>query len=113
MVSEVLEEAQSVDELVKLLRPFVVCEMYSIVDRLANATGREAVVSALYEALRAARSASAREDRCLCEDEQHQCKARAYVPRDEAVEYLLRKLDKNLLEGLELVRKIVVRALAV
>ena len=107
-----LEEREVVDELVRFLRPFVVCGMYSVVDRLANATGREAVVSALYEALRVARSAVSREDRCLC-SEDGVCKARAYVPRSEAIDYVVGRLDEDLVGGLEFIRRVVVRALAV
>ena len=92
-----------VKEVARMLRGFVVCEMYSVVDRLANATSKEAVQEALYEALRAARAAQGSE---LCE------KTEPYVASEEAVDYVLRKLDENLLEGLEIVRKIVIRALA-
>ncbi len=112
-MSSRIDERLIIDELSKMLRPFADCEMYSIIDRLANATSKEAVEAALYEALRASRAA--RDDK-LCEKPREKAHGgipvKPYVPREEAVKGLLDKLDSNLIEGLELVRKIVIRALA-
>lgn len=96
-----------------MLKAFVMCEMYSVVDRLANATSKEAVEMALYEALRAARSASV-EGRSLCEIERsgEKREVRPYVASEEAISTLLKKLDEDLVSGLDLVRKIVLKALS-
>jgi len=84
--------------------------MYGIVDRLANATSREAVEAALYEALRAARSARAKPGRKLCEDVPGEA---VWIASEESITQLLKQLDEDLVKGLELVKKIVLRALAV
>ena len=91
------------DDIVGMLRSFVRCNMYSVVDRLANATGKEVVQAALYEALRIARSAEATGE--LCEG------VRPYIAREDSIRALLEELDKDLVKGLELVRKIAIRAL--
>jgi CRISPR type I-A-associated protein Csa5 len=90
-----------------MLKAFVECEMYSIIDRLANATSREAVESSLYEALRASRSA--KEHGGLCEDVKQE---RVWVASDESVTELLSILDKDLNQGLETVKRIVLKALS-
>jgi len=96
-----------VSDIARMLRAFVQCEMYGIVDRLANATSREAVEAALYEALRAARAAKMHQG--LCE----RVKADAvWIAGEGSVFKLLEELDRDLVSGLELVRKIVLRALA-
>jgi len=81
--------------------------MFSIIDRLANATSKEAVETALYDALRISRSALGGE---LCKSNEHPVKA--YVASEESIKALLNELDKDLIKGLEIVRKIVLRALA-
>ncbi len=114
---ESVGEEEVIEELSKMLRPFVDCEMYSVVDRLANATSKEAVESALYEALRASRAALGDK---LCEKEIEEresgetkrIRVRSYVPEEVFVNALLEELDRDLIRGLELVRKIVIRALA-
>jgi len=100
------QQVDFVADIAKMLKAFVRCEMYSVVDRLANATSKEAVEMALYEALRAARSASV-EGRRLCEAVE-----RPYVASEEAISMLLEKLDEDLVSGLDLVRKIVLKALS-
>jgi len=101
------QEIDPVTDLAKMLKAFSRCEMYSIVDRLANATSKEAVEVALYEALRAARSAM--EHGGLCEEVPSKA---VWVASEESVKRLLEELDRDLVSGLELVRKIVLRALA-
>lgn len=104
------QQVDLVTDIAKMLKAFVMCEMYSVVDRLANATSKEAVEMALYEALRAARSASV-EGRSLCEKRSGE-KVRPYVASEEAISTLLKKLDEDLVSGLDLVRKIVLKALS-
>jgi len=96
-----------VTDIARMLRAFARCEMYSVLDRLANATSKEAVEAALYEALRAARSA--RMHGGLCEGTPPEA---VWVASEESVAKLLEELDRDLLSGLELVRRIVIRALA-
>ena len=91
------------DDIVNMLRNFVRCNMYSIVDRLANATGKEVVQTTLYEALRIARSAEATGE--LCEG------VKPYIAREDSIKVILEELDEDLVKGLELVRKIAIRAL--
>ncbi len=106
-LSQVIE---AVDDIAKMLRAFVVCEMYGVIDRLANATGKEAVEEALYEALRAARAASG-EGRNLCKKNDKEIKP--HLPSDRSVSEVLRLLDEDLLKGLDVVKKIVLKALSV
>ena len=100
------KEVDPVSEIARMLKDFVRCEMYSVVDRLANATSKEAVETALYEALRAVRSASG-EGRKLCEGVE-----KPYVAPEAAISKLLEELDRDLVSGLDMVRKIVLKALA-
>lgn len=100
-------ELDLVSDIARMLRGFARCEMYGIIDRLANATSREAVETALYEALRAVRSAKMHGG--LCDEVP---KESVWIARDESITKLLEELDRDLLNGLELVRKIVLRALA-
>jgi len=94
-------------DIAKMLRAFARCEMYSVIDRLANATSKEAVEAALYESLRAARSA--KEHGGLCRDAPPES---IWIASDESIAKLLEELDKDLATGLDLVKKIVLRALA-
>ena len=100
-------EVDPISDVAKMLRAFVQCEMYGIVDRLANATSREAVEAALYEALRAARSA--KKHGGLCDEVPAE---RVWVAREESVSEILKELDENLLQGLEMVRKAILKALS-
>ncbi len=105
------QQVDFITDIAKMLKAFVRCEMYSIIDRLANATSKEAVEVALYEALRAARSASvARKELCKGEGDES---VKPYVAREESISKLLEELDKDLIAGLDLVRKIVLKALSV
>jgi len=94
-------------DIAKMLRAFVRCEMYGIIDRLANATSKEAVEAALYEALRAARAAKIHQG--LCKEVEADA---VWIAGEGSVAKLLEELDRDLISGLELVRKIVLRALA-
>jgi len=96
-----------ISDIVRMLKAFARCEMYSVIDRLANATSREAVEAALYEALRAARSA--RMHGGLCDEVSAEA---VWLASEESIARLLEELDRDLLSGLELVRKIALRALA-
>jgi len=96
------------NDIVDMLRRFVWCNMYAVVDRLANATGKEVVQSTLYEALRIARS-SIESGRPLCTINDKEI--RAYVASENSINNLLNELDKDLVGGLEIIRKIAIRAL--
>lgn len=98
-----------VKEIARMINAFVRCRMYSFADRLANAASKEVVEAALYEALRVARSAQDA-GRPLCEDGQR--RVMPYVASEESVKFVLDLLDKDLVGGLELVRKIAIRAVA-
>jgi len=100
-----LEEA--VEDLVKMLQRFAWCRMYSMIDRLANATSKEIVEQSLYEALRISRSAYDSR-RPLCEDGRT---VGPYVAGEDSVKAILDLLDKDLQSGLELVRKVAILAL--
>jgi len=100
-------EVDVVSDIAKMLKAFAMCEMYGVIDRLANATSKEAVEAAIYEALRAARSAS-KPGRRLCEGVEY-----VYIAREESISKLLEELDKDLISGLDLVKKIVLKALAI
>lgn len=96
-----------VSDLAKMLRAFARCEMYSIIDRLANATSKEAVEAALYEALRAVRSAKMHGG--LCKEVPPEA---VWIAGEESVAKLIEELEKDLLSGLQLVREVALRALA-
>ncbi len=100
-------EHDPVSDIAKMLRAFARCEMYSVIDRLANAASKEAVEAALYEALRAARSA--KEHGGLCEMAPPES---VWIARDESIAKLLEELDRDLPAGLDMVKRIVLRALA-
>ena len=106
-VMGVSTQLDPVSDIAKMLRAFARCEMYSVIDRLANATSKEAVEAALYEALRASRSA--KKHRGLCDEVPPE---QVWIARDESISEILRKLDEDLHGGLDLVRKIVLKALA-
>ena len=95
------------DDLVKMLQRFVWCRMYSVVDRLANATSKEVIAQTLYEALRISRSARDA-GRSLCEDSR---RVGPYVASEESIKAVLELLDKDLQAGLEFVRKMAILAL--
>ena len=107
-MGEVSEE-EVVEDLAGMLRKFVLCQMYTFVDKLANATGKEVVQSTLYEALRIARSAYDA-DRSLCEGEGF--KVTPYVARESTISYILTLLDRDPVRGLELVKRAAVKALS-
>ncbi len=107
-VSSQSSQIDMLDDIARMLRAFVVCEMYNIIDRLANATSKEAVESSLYEALRASRSA--KKHGGLCNEVPQE---RVWIPRDESVTALLNALDKDLNQGLETVKRIVLKALSI
>jgi len=98
-----------IKDIAKMIDSFVRCRMYSFADRLANATNKEVIEATLYEALRVARSALDAE-RPLCEDERGRIPP--YVAKKESVQFVLNLLERDLLRGLELVRKIAIRAVA-
>jgi len=92
----------SFDSIVKMLRKFVLCEQYSFVDRLANATSKEVVEAALYEALRASRVSGE-----ICEG------VTPYIANEDEIKELLEVLDRDLNEGLDLAKKIAIKALSI
>jgi len=106
---EEVEIEEAVKELAKMFSRFVRARMYTFVDRLANATSKEVVLSTVYEALRISRSAKD-VGRPLYEGEG--VRVDPYVVKEEYVDVLLKKLDEDLVGGLELVRRIAVKALA-
>jgi len=108
-VEEEKKLADAVKDLAEMFSRFARARMYTFVDRLANATGKEVVLATIYEALRISRSAK-EAGRALYEDEK--IKVDPYVAKEESVDVILRKLDEDLIEGLELVKKIAVKALA-
>jgi len=97
-----------IDDIAKMLRAFVICEMYSVIDRLANATSKEAVEAALYEALRA--SVSAKKHHGLCDEVPRE---RVWIASESSISKLLEILDRDLVRGLEIVKKIVLKALSI
>lgn len=105
LLQEQVDEERYVSDLVDMIRRFVWCGLPSFADRLANATSKEVVEVTLYEALRISRSAG----EFLCQDERT---VRPHVAREESVKWLLRKLDEDLVAGLEIARRIAIRALA-
>jgi|YelNatPaOPRAMG01_1025707.scaffolds.fasta_scaffold02624_4 CRISPR type I-A-associated protein Csa5 len=96
-----------VEDIANMLRPFVRCRMYSIIDRLANATSKEAVEMALYEALRISRSAA---ESYLCKEDERE--VRSHIAREENIDRLLSELDEDLMRGLEIVRRIAIKSLS-
>ena len=109
-MSEEVKEKQEefIEDISRMIRAFVRCRLPSFADRLANATGKEVVETTLYEALRISRSAKD-SGRPLCEDERS---VSPYVAREESIKWLLSELDRDLVKGLEIVRRIAIRALA-
>lgn len=101
--------SEAVKDLAKMFNRFAMAKMYTFVDRLANATGKEVVLATIYEALRISRSAK-EAGRALYEDEK--TRVEPYVAKEESVDVILKKLDEDLIEGLELAKKIAVKALA-
>jgi len=104
-----VESRPSIDEfqeIVWMLNKFAQCRMYSVIDRLANATGREAVYTSLYEALRMSIAAKQRGDGYLCNDE---LKVSAYVAPENVVKKLLDINDDRIL--VELAKKIAIASL--
>jgi len=102
------EEEAIVEDIADMLRPFVRCEMYSVIDRLANATSKEVVEAALYEALRISRSAL---KSYLCEIEEN-VRVSPYIAKEENIIKLLNELDRDLIKGLEMAKRIAIRALS-
>ena len=103
-----LSESYSLSDfknIIKMFRRFADCRMYSVIDRLANATGKGAVYESLYEALRISISAQQR-GAYLCEE----MKKPPYVPPLEEVEKLLSIKDVNLL--IELSKKIAIASIS-
>lgn len=100
-----------VDDIARMVRSFVRCNIFSIVDKLANATGKEVAEQALYEALRASRSAQ-QSGNVLCEVEQGKT-IKPYIAREESIAQLLKLLDTNIVEGLDVCKKIAVKALSI
>jgi len=88
-----------------MINCFVRVGMYSFADRLANAVGKEVVVATLYEALRISRSTL---DSGGTLDEN----VGPHVANEKHVSFILDLLDADLVAGLDLVKKIAVRALA-
>ena len=103
------ELKSAIKDLAEMFSRFARARMYTFVDRLANATGKEVVLATIYEALRISRSAK-EAGRALYEDEK--TRVEPYVAKEESVDVILKKLDEDLIEGLELVKKIAVKALA-
>ncbi len=100
---------QAVDDITRMIKTFVQARMYAFADRLANATGKEVVQATLYEALRIARSALDA-DRPLYEEDNYVVKP--YVANEKSIQVVLSLLDRDLIQGLDVVRKIAIRALA-
>jgi len=96
-----------VNDIADMLRPFVRCKTYSIIDRLANATSKEVVEVALYEALRISRSAAGS---YLCKEDEKEI--RPYIAKEENIDRLLIELDEDLMRGLEIVRRIAIKSLS-
>ena len=94
---------------ISMLRAFADCSMFSFIDKIANAASKEVVIEALKDAVRLSKSLYESGSE-VCERESG-FKVRPYVPSEDEVSRILAKLDENLIEGLELSKKIAILAL--
>jgi len=101
----VSEIDEIVDDIANMINRFVRARMYSLADKLANATSKEIIEATLYEALRISRS-TLESGGTLDEN------VRPYVAKENNIKKLLAILDEDLEKGIDIVRKIAIRALA-
>ncbi|RLG82004.1 MAG: hypothetical protein DRO40_08670 [Thermoprotei archaeon] len=94
------------EDIINMLSRFSQCRMYSIIDRLANATSRGAIYTSLYEAVRMAEAAIQKEDRLLCDKPKE---VKAYVASREALMKLLNISDDRIL--VDIAKKIAIASL--
>ncbi|MFZ8792557.1 MAG: hypothetical protein ACO2O2_01535 [Acidilobaceae archaeon] len=111
MVTYTSKEDEYKDDIVRMLHAFIRCRMFSIVDKLANATSKVVVEQALYEALRISRAAYESFDGSLCELEGGKA-VKAYVAREESIRWLQELLRQDVIRGLEVCKEIASRALS-
>ncbi len=105
MVSQTLN-LDEFEDIINMLSRFSQCRMYSIIDRLANATSRGAVYTSLYEAVRMAEAAVQREDKLLCDRPRE---VKAYLAPRETIMKLLNISDDKIL--IEIAKKIAIASL--
>jgi len=105
---EMYEEYKN--DIVKMLRPFVRCRFFSVVDKLASAMSKIVADQALFEVLRISRAqVEAKGELCETEDG---VKIMAYVAKEESVKWLEELLKHDIVKGLDVCREIASRALA-
>ncbi len=110
MVASTSKEGEYKDDIARMLNAFVRCSMFSVVDKLANATSKVVVEQALYEALRISRAAHESSKGDLCEPEKGKV-VKAHVAKEESVKWLQELLKQDIIRGLEVCREIASRAL--
>jgi len=93
-----------IDDIANMINRFVRAGRYTFADKLANATSKEIIEMTLYEALRISRS-TLESGGTLDEN------VKPYVASEDSIKKLLAILDEDLEKGIDIVRKIAIRAL--